>query len=504
MAKPSIDPRVRALLPKGAGCMFNKTTNRWYVYFEKKIYIKGAKPKSQKEYIGTIQDFVFHPNEHYLHKLQEEKKNALISDKAQTAREMSDRIDLIIRDEGIEERNEAQIVYPLKYILVVAILASMGGHESAEAIAQYWKDNHKVFSMWFKDFPKKLISHDTVRRVLAIMDPQKFGKILSFLATDLARQVQKISETKESLVTLSIDGQGTRASRITEDDKIPYQLNVYDSTHKLIICSEPVGAKTNEISPAVKVANRLNFNGCIVTTDALITQKRFATAVIASDGNYMLAIKGNHESLQGAIEEAFFRNEIIERNQREENIRVTGRTHWPERKIFNAQVELGHGRIENRSTEVLPADVMSRTVCEGWDGLWTGTIAKITSSVIVKKTGEMRKDVRLYICSLPFDTPNIAEVLNKTGRNHWAIENNLHHVLDVNMDQDKIQSITPNFISNMVSLRKIALNYLTSHQSFIKKRDALERNPSINLLIKSIGTADKAVEVLKTVASIKA
>lgn len=499
MTKSTIDPRVRAALPKGAGCMFNKTANRWYVYFEKKIYVKGAKPKSQKEYIGTIRDFVFHPNEHYLNKLKSEKENALITEKAKVAKELSDKIEAVIQTEQIEVRKPAQIVYPLKYILCVSILASMGGHESAEAIAQYWKSHRKVFCSWFRDFPEQSISHDTVRRVLAIMDTERFGKVLTCLAKDLVKQIQKITETKQSLTTLSIDGQGTRASRISEDNKIPYQLNIYDSTNKLVLYSEQVGAKTNEITPAVKIANRLNFSGCIVTTDALITRKRFVTAVVASHGNYLLAVKGNHELLEQAIEEAFFRNEIIEQGKRDENVRIVGRSTWPKRKIFEEKTDLGHGRIEQRITEVLPADTMSRTTCEGWDGLWFGTIAKVSSSVVSKKNGQSRKDTRFYICSLPFDMPEIAQLLNKTARNHWAIENNLHHVLDVDMDQDKIQSITPNFISNMVSLRKIALNYLTSYQNITRQLKGLDRNPSINLRIKSACTPEKAIEVIRTV-----
>ena len=85
--------------------------------------------------------------------------------------------------------------------------------------------------------------------------------------------------------------------------------------------------------PAVKIANRLNFNGCIVTTDALITQKKFANAVINSQGHYCLAVKGNHQRLAEAIETTFERAKVIEANPRQQNIKIPGLGSWINRSI---------------------------------------------------------------------------------------------------------------------------------------------------------------------------
>ena len=46
----------------------------------------------------------------------------------------------------------------------------------------------------------------------------------------------------------------------------------------------------------------------------------------------------------------------------------------------------------------------------------------------------------------------------KTVRNHWAIENNLHWVLDVQMREDDLRNWADDGPENLAMLRRIALN----------------------------------------------
>ena len=46
----------------------------------------------------------------------------------------------------------------------------------------------------------------------------------------------------------------------------------------------------------------------------------------------------------------------------------------------------------------------------------------------------------------------------KTVRNHWAIENSLHWVLDVQMGEDDLRNWAGNGPENLAALRRIALN----------------------------------------------
>ena len=70
-----------------------------------------------------------------------------------------------------------------------------------------------------------------------------------------------------------------------------------------------------------------DLSGCIVTCDALNTQRSVAEAIIKANADYCLALKDNHKTLRKAVSEAFA-NEEVERN------------------IFTAPVKTAHGRIE--------------------------------------------------------------------------------------------------------------------------------------------------------------
>jgi predicted transposase YbfD/YdcC len=57
---------------------------------------------------------------------------------------------------------------------------------------------------------------------------------------------------------------------------------------------------------------------------------------------------------------------------------------------------------------------------ENWKDLQT--LVRIKSERIIKKTFERSTEYRYYISSLKED----AELLNKSIRSHWSIENDLH------------------------------------------------------------------------------
>ena len=56
-------------------------------------------------------------------------------------------------------------------------------------------------------------------------------------------------------------------------------------------------------------------------------------------------------------------------------------------------------------------------------------------------------------------------------RTHWSVENQLHWVLDVNFDQDRMQASDVNFIANSSALKKWALSLLYREQSHISETE---------------------------------
>src|SRR5262249_41583602 len=70
----------------------------------------------------------------------------------------------------------------------------------------------------------------------------------------------------------------------------------------------PLGAirpreKSNEITAIPELLNVLDVTGCIVTLDAMGSQKAIAHQIVEQKADYVLDLKQNHETLYAAVEQ---------------------------------------------------------------------------------------------------------------------------------------------------------------------------------------------------------
>lgn len=65
---------------------------------------------------------------------------------------------------------------------------------------------------------------------------------------------------------------------------------------RTLIVHLKVPDKTNEITAVPTLLRALEPAGCIVTTDAMGGQKKIAREIIEAAADYVLALKGNHET----------------------------------------------------------------------------------------------------------------------------------------------------------------------------------------------------------------
>ncbi|MFV0507296.1 MAG: ISAs1 family transposase [Bacteroidales bacterium] len=89
------------------------------------------------------------------------------------------------------------------------------------------------------------------------------------------------------------------------------------------------------------------------------------------------------------------------------------------------------------------------------------TIIRISSERYIKSTKLTQKEVRYYISSSTRD----AIYFNKTVRQHWSIENNLHWSLDVFFDEDRNLKKKENSAQNFNVVNKMALALLERENS---------------------------------------
>jgi predicted transposase YbfD/YdcC len=136
-----------------------------------------------------------------------------------------------------------------------------------------------------------------------------------------------------------------------------------------------------------------------------------AAQIIDGEGDYVLALQGNRESLHQAVIDYI-------------DERLEGELEGAQEHVT---VEKGHGREETRTYLQFPAP-------EGLPGfgLWKAlrTIAVVTSLCL--RDGKPTAEVRYDISSLAMDVKRLARAV----QGHWGIENGLHGVRDGALRED--------------------------------------------------------------------
>ena len=127
-------------------------------------------------------------------------------------------------------------------------------------------------------------------------------------------------------------------------------------------------------------------------------------------------------------------------------------------KSVSEEIDADHGRVERRVCSVID-DLSMIEAREDWKNLQS--LVKVEAERFIKSTGKSETETRFYVSSL---TAN-AELLNKSIRSHWRIENSLHWILDVAFNEDNSRKRTGNAAQNFSVLNRIAVNMLKNDTS---------------------------------------
>ena len=93
------------------------------------------------------------------------------------------------------------------------------------------------------------------------------------------------------------------------------------------------------------------------------------------------------------------------------------------------------------------------------------TIVEYESDTVKKSTGGHITEKRLYVTSMPTDTPRLGSFI----RNHWSIES-MHWGLDVNLMQDKVRRKSTKAARNLDTIQRIVYSVFSIWKGLRKKR----------------------------------
>ncbi len=71
-------------------------------------------------------------------------------------------------------------------------------------------------------------------------------------------------------------------------------VSAWATEHRLVLAQTKVQDKSNEITAIPALLELLDLKGCIVTIDAMGTQKNIAAQIQQAEADYILSLKANH------------------------------------------------------------------------------------------------------------------------------------------------------------------------------------------------------------------
>ena len=105
---------------------------------------------------------------------------------------------------------------------------------------------------------------------------------------------------------LPVDGKTLRRSHDrTRGLGALHSVSVWASEYGLSLGQVACDEKSNEITAIPELLRLVDIQGAIITIDAMGAQRAIAEQIIDGGGDYVLALKGNHETLHEAVVEHF-------------------------------------------------------------------------------------------------------------------------------------------------------------------------------------------------------
>jgi predicted transposase YbfD/YdcC len=341
-------------------------------------------------------------------------------------------------DDLEDPRSTINQKHPLVSVVVIAMMAVLAGAGGPTAIAK-WAKLKAEFLTKVLNLPNGIPRKDVFRRVLSLLKPEAFQRC--FVSWLQALRAAAAEATGVDQPILAVDGKTSRRSHDRKNGLgALHSVSVWASEFGLSLGQVACAEKSNEITAIPELLRLVDIKGTIITIDAMGTQKAIAAQIIDSDADYVLALKGNQETLHQEV------IDYIDEQAKNDFADVKVRRHITQ--------ETGHGREEIRSYIQMPVPDDLRGL-ELWKGLKSIGIA----TLMCVRDGKETTETRYYISSLAVSVKLFAHAV----RSHWGIENSCHWSLDMTYREDESRIRDPHIRENFAWLNRFTLSLLKQH-----------------------------------------
>jgi len=331
--------------------------------------------------------------------------------------------------------------HDLLEVLVIALAAVLCGAETCSDMAEFGQAKEDLLRLFLR-LEHGIPSHDTFSRVFRLLKSEAFEAAFRRFMAAFAK-ANRLNLTG----VVAIDGKALRGAFERGSRCEPlHMVNVFAVEARMSLAQQKAPGR-NETAGALEVLALLSLEGCIVTADALHCHRAMAKTVIERGGDYVLAIKANRGPLFKAVVGQFARS--------------------GKRSAVKMVEPSTHDRREARRATIMRNTGLAAV--HGFPGVVA--IGRVTSRRQLQGKRADPPVVRYYLLSKSMSAKRLLQVT----RSHWAIENQLHWVLDVHFDEDGNRARLDNAPENLAILRRLALNVLQSHPAAKSIRRKIKR-----------------------------
>lgn len=347
-----------------------------------------------------------------------------------------------VPDPRIDRRKDHDLID----ILVIAVCTLLCAGETFNDMEDFGKAKYD----WFKTFLRLrngVPSHDTFNRVFAALDPNEFLDCFLCWTQSLRQAV--------SQEVVALDGKALRRA-LNKDQSVKYVVSAWAESNGLVLGQLKVADKSNEITAVPELLRALELSGCIVTIDAMGCQRKIAKEIKEADADYVLALKGNQETVHQEVKSFLDATLAEQQASRPKGAKLSKAV----ATLSGLEtVEKDHGRLETR--RYYQSDYLDWFADRAkWEGLQSVGMVESIREV----DGKVSVERRYYLASLPLGVETFARAV----RSHWGVENKVHWIMDVCFREDQSRARAGYAAENLATLRRLALNLLKKEQT--KKR----------------------------------
>ena len=325
-----------------------------------------------------------------------------------------------------DHRQPGKVIYPLEEILLLCLLAVLAGAAAFTDIARFGEKKLALLRR-FRPFANGTPAHDHLGDIFATLDAEAFRRcFVAWVATLLNAPAEVVA----------IDGKTSRRSGSKKNSKEPiHMVSAFAARQRLVLGQMAVAEKSNEIVAIPALLDMMAIEGAVVTIDAMGCQRSIAKKIIDKKADYIIALKGNQGTLHDDVK-------VFAAEQKANAFKDTTISR-------HETVDGDHGRIETRTYTAIH-DVEWLQERHNWPGL--AGVVMVESQREIQ--GKVTQEIRFYITSLVL----LANAIGPMIRDHWAIENGLHWILDMVFRDDECRVRTENAPANFTTLKHMANN----------------------------------------------